>query len=80
MLWGSSALSEFEFRTSLSKILTFWHCVKVKQRYHMYNIHYLPSTRHQMIKKVSFHMGHPVVGIVDRTNSRARYEVPTMIY
>ena len=32
MLWGSSALSEF--RTLLSKVLTVWHCVKVKQRYH----------------------------------------------
>ena len=31
MLWGSSALSEFH--TSLSKVLTLWHCVKVKQRY-----------------------------------------------
>ena len=31
MLWGSSTLSEF--RTSLSKVLTLWHCVKVKQRY-----------------------------------------------
>ena len=31
MLRGSSALSEF--RTSLSKVLTLWHCVKVKQRY-----------------------------------------------
>ena len=32
MLWGSSTPSEF--RTSLSKVLTLWHCVKVKQRYH----------------------------------------------
>ena len=32
MLRGSSALSEF--RTSLSEVLTLWHCVKVKQRYH----------------------------------------------
>ena len=32
MLWGSSVLSEFH--TSLSKVLTLWHCVKVKQRYH----------------------------------------------
>ena len=32
MLWGSSALSKF--CTSLSKVLTLWHCVKVKQRYH----------------------------------------------
>ena len=31
MLLGSSALSEFH--TSLSKVLTLWHCVKVKQRY-----------------------------------------------
>ena len=31
MLWGSSALSEF--RTSLSKVLTLWNCVKVKQCY-----------------------------------------------
>ena len=31
MLWGSSALSLF--RTSLSKVLTLWHCVKVKQCY-----------------------------------------------
>ena len=31
VLWGSSALSEF--RTSLSKVLTLWHCVKVKQCY-----------------------------------------------
>ena len=31
MLWGSSALSEF--CTSLSKLPTLWHCVKVKQRY-----------------------------------------------
>ena len=31
VLWGSSAISEF--RTSLSKVLTLWHCVKVKQRY-----------------------------------------------
>ena len=31
MLRGSSVLSEF--RTSLSKVLTPWHCVKVKQRY-----------------------------------------------
>ena len=31
MLQGSSTLSEF--RTSLSKVLTLWHCVKVKQRY-----------------------------------------------
>ena len=30
MLRGSSALSEF--RTSLSKALKLWHCVKVKQR------------------------------------------------
>ena len=29
---GSIALSEF--RTSLSKVLTIWHCDKVKQRYH----------------------------------------------
>ena len=28
VLWGSSAFSEF--RTSLSKVLTLWHCVKVK--------------------------------------------------
>ena len=28
-----------EFRTSLSKVLTLWHCVKVKQRYH-YLMHY----------------------------------------
>ena len=34
MLWGSSALSEF--CTSLSKVITLWHCVKVKQRYHNY--------------------------------------------
>ena len=34
MLWGSSALSKF--RTSLSKVLTLWHCVKVKQHYHTY--------------------------------------------
>ena len=32
MLWGSSMLSEF--CTSLSKVLTLWHCVKIKQRYH----------------------------------------------
>ena len=32
MLQGSSVLSEF--RTSLSKVLTLCHCVKVKQRYH----------------------------------------------
>ena len=32
MLWGSSMLSEFH--TSLSKVLTLWHCVKVKQCYH----------------------------------------------
>ena len=32
VLRGSSALSEF--RTSLSKVLTLWHCVKVKQCYH----------------------------------------------
>ena len=31
MLWGSRMLSEF--RTSLSKVLTLWHCVKVKQCY-----------------------------------------------
>ena len=31
VLWGSSVLSEF--CTSLSKVLTLWHCVKVKQRY-----------------------------------------------
>ena len=31
MLQGSSALSEF--RTSLSKVLTLWHCIKVKQHY-----------------------------------------------
>ena len=31
MLWGSSALSEFH--TSLSKVLTLCHCVKLKQRY-----------------------------------------------
>ena len=31
MLLGSSALSEFH--TSLSKVLTLWHCVKVKQHY-----------------------------------------------
>ena len=31
MLRGSSALSEF--CTSLSKLPTLWHCVKVKQRY-----------------------------------------------
>ena len=31
MLQGSSALSEF--RTSLSKVLTLWYCVKVKQHY-----------------------------------------------
>ena len=38
MLPGSSALSEF--RTSLSKVLTLWHFVKVKQRYlsHLYMI------------------------------------------
>ena len=30
MLWCSSMLSEF--CTSLSKVLTIWHCVKVKQR------------------------------------------------
>ena len=40
MLWGSSILSEFY--TSLSKVLTLWHCVKVKQRYHTY---YFYSTR-----------------------------------
>ena len=32
VLWGSSMLSEF--RTSLSKVLTLRHCVKLKQRYH----------------------------------------------
>ena len=32
MLWGSSMLSEFF--TSLSKVLTLWRCVNVKQRYH----------------------------------------------
>ena len=32
MLRGSSTLSEFW--TSLSKVLTLWHCFKVKQRYH----------------------------------------------
>ena len=32
VLQGSSALSEF--RTSLSKVLTLWYCVKLKQRYH----------------------------------------------
>ena len=31
VLQGSRALSEF--RTSLSKVLTLWHCVKVKQCY-----------------------------------------------
>ena len=31
VLWGSSALSEF--RTSLFKLLTLWHSVKVKQRH-----------------------------------------------
>ena len=31
MLLGSSALSEFH--TSLTKVLTLWHCVKVKQHY-----------------------------------------------
>ena len=31
MLQGSSALSKF--CTSLSKMLTIWHCVKVKQPY-----------------------------------------------
>ena len=31
MLWGSSTLSEFH--TSLTKVLTLWHCVKVKQHY-----------------------------------------------
>ena len=31
MLWGSSMLSEFH--TSLSQVLTLWHCVKVKQCY-----------------------------------------------
>ena len=31
MLQGSSMLSKF--CTSLSKVLTLWHCVKVKQRY-----------------------------------------------
>ena len=31
MLQGSSGLSEF--RTSLSKMLTLWHCMKVKQCY-----------------------------------------------
>ena len=36
MLWGSSALSEF--RTSLTKVLTLWHCVKVNQRYHTHII------------------------------------------
>ena len=34
MLWDSSAFSEF--RTSLSKVLTLWHYVKVKQRYLCY--------------------------------------------
>ena len=38
MLQGSIALSEF--RTSLSKVLTLWHCVKVKQRYHTTYIFY----------------------------------------
>ena len=32
VLQGSSALSEFH--TSLSKVLTLWHSVKVNQRYH----------------------------------------------
>ena len=32
MLWGSSMLSEFH--SSLSKVLTLWYCVKLKQRYH----------------------------------------------
>ena len=31
MLQGSNMLSEFH--TSLSKVLTLWHCVKVKRRY-----------------------------------------------
>ena len=34
MLQGSSTLSEF--CTSLSKVLTLCHCVKVKQRYHTF--------------------------------------------
>ena len=35
MLRGSSMLREFH--TSLSKVLTLWHCVKVKQHYHTHN-------------------------------------------
>ena len=36
VLQGSSALGKF--CTSLSKVLTLQHCVKVKQRYHCYKI------------------------------------------
>ena len=35
MLWDSGAFSEF--RTSLSKVLTLWHYVKVKQCYQFQN-------------------------------------------
>ena len=34
MLWGLSMISEF--CTSLSKVQTLWHCVKVKQHYQYY--------------------------------------------
>ena len=37
MLQGSGLLSEF--RTSLSKVLTLWHCIKVKQCYLRPTIH-----------------------------------------
>ena len=40
VLWASSTHSEF--RTSLSKVLTLWHCVKVKQHYlcHPFCVYY----------------------------------------
>ena len=40
MLWDSSSLSEF--RTSLSTVLTLWHCVNVKQCYLTWTTDFVP--------------------------------------
>ena len=57
MLWGSSMLSEFH--TSLSEVLTLWHCFKVKQCYicliHILFLHFSISGFSQCVAPV--HLG-----------------------
>ena len=53
MLWNSSGFSEF--RTSLSKVLTLWHYVKVRQRYLSYGCATNLNTSHAILLGGSDH-------------------------